>query len=143
MKLEDGVLEIPHVGVEARGREAIAGTFAPVWKQIAEAGQQRRHVITGIRIESDEAGVYIALSADRPHIFVTGHSEYDPLTLRSEYARDVNKGLPIAVPKNYFPNDDPKREPVVRWRGHASLLYANWLNYYVYQETPFRLEDIH
>jgi homoserine O-succinyltransferase len=92
--------------------------------------------------ESDEAGVYIVLSADRRHIFVTGHSEYDPLTLRSEYVRDVNKGLPIAVPKNYFPDDDPAKEPVVRWRGHSSLLYANWLNYYVYQQTPFDLGTI-
>ena len=92
--------------------------------------------------ESDEAGVYIAVSADRRHIFVTGHSEYDPLTLRSEYVRDVSRGLPIEVPKNYFPDDDPEKEPVVRWRGHASLLYANWLNYYVYQQTPFDLGQI-
>jgi homoserine O-succinyltransferase len=92
--------------------------------------------------ESDEAGVYIVLSADRRHIFVTGHSEYDPLTLEGEYVRDVRKGLPIGVPKNYFPDDDPTKEPVVRWRGHASLLYSNWLNYYVYQQTPFDLQQI-
>jgi homoserine O-succinyltransferase len=92
--------------------------------------------------ESDEAGVYIALSADRRHVFVTGHSEYDPLTLEGEYVRDVGKGLPIGVPKNYFPDDDPTKEPVVRWRGHASLLYSNWLNYYVYQQTPFDLRQI-
>jgi homoserine O-succinyltransferase len=92
--------------------------------------------------ESDESGVYIVVSADRRHIFVTGHSEYDPLTLRSEYVRDVNRGLPINVPKNYFPDDDPTKEPLVRWRGHASLLYANWLNYYVYQQTPYDLDEI-
>jgi len=92
--------------------------------------------------ESDEAGVYIVLSADRRHVFVTGHSEYDPLTLEGEYVRDVRKGLPIGVPKNYFPDDDPTKEPVVRWRGHASLLYSNWLNYYVYQQTPFDLQQI-
>jgi len=92
--------------------------------------------------ESDESGVYIVVSADRRHIFVTGHSEYDPLTLRSEYVRDVNKGLPINVPKNYFPDDDPAKEPLVRWRGHASLLYSNWLNYYVYQQTPYDLGEI-
>jgi homoserine O-succinyltransferase len=92
--------------------------------------------------ESEEAGVYIALSADRRHIFVTGHSEYDPLTLRDEYARDVARNLPIAVPQNYFPGDDPAREPVVRWRGHANLLYSNWLNYYVYQETPYDLDRV-
>jgi len=92
--------------------------------------------------ESDESGVYIVLSADRRHVFVTGHSEYDPLTLQSEYFRDVNKGLPIHVPKNYFPSDDPNREPEVRWRSHASLLFSNWLNYYVYQQTPFDLEQL-
>jgi homoserine O-succinyltransferase len=92
--------------------------------------------------ESDEAGVYIVVSADRRHVFVTGHSEYDPLTLESEYVRDLKKGLPIRVPRNYFPEDDPKREPVVRWRGHANMLYANWLNYCVYQQTPYDLERI-
>jgi homoserine O-succinyltransferase len=92
--------------------------------------------------ESDESGVYIVISADRRHIFVTGHSEYDQGTLESEYVRDVKRGLPIQVPRNYFPDDDPSREPVVRWRGHASMLYANWLNYYVYQQTPFDLGQI-
>jgi len=89
--------------------------------------------------ESPEAGVYIVLSKDRRHVFVTGHSEYDPRTLRDEYARDVARNLPIAVPGNYFPGDDPSREPLVRWRGHANLLYSNWLNYYVYQQTPYDL----
>ena len=92
--------------------------------------------------ESDEAGVYIVGSRDGRHVFVTGHSEYDPLTLKSEYDRDMSKGLPIHVPKNYYPNDDPSQTPHVRWRGHASLLYANWLNYYVYQVTPFDPKDI-
>jgi homoserine O-succinyltransferase len=92
--------------------------------------------------ESEEAGVYIVLSADRRHVFVTGHSEYDALTLEGEYVRDLAKGLPIRVPRNYFPDDDPTREPVVRWRGHANLLFSNWLNYYVYQQTPFDLGRI-
>lgn len=92
--------------------------------------------------ESEEAGVYIVVSADRRHIFVTGHSEYDPLTLSSEYFRDLNKGLPIAIPRNYFPGDDPNRDPEVRWRGHASLLFSNWLNYYVYQQTPYDLQQL-
>jgi homoserine O-succinyltransferase len=92
--------------------------------------------------ESDEAGVYIVMSADRRHIFVTGHSEYDPLTLRDEYERDRARNLPIAIPRNYFPDDDPGREPMVRWRGHANLLYSNWLNYYVYQQTPYDLNQI-
>jgi len=92
--------------------------------------------------ESEEAGVYIVASKDRRHIFITGHSEYDPLTLKGEYDRDRNKGLPIAVPANYYPDDDPAREPVVRWRGHANLLYTNWLNYYVYQTTPYNVKEI-
>jgi homoserine O-succinyltransferase len=90
-----------------------------------------------ILAESDEAGIYIVGSKDGRHLFITGHSEYDPLTLKGEYERDVNKGLPINIPNNYFPNDDPARPPLVRWRGHANLLYANWLNYYVYQVTPY------
>jgi len=92
--------------------------------------------------ESKEAGVYIVASKDNRQIFVTGHSEYDPLTLKSEYDRDVQKGLDIQLPKNYYPQDDPTKHPIVRWRGHANLLFANWLNYYVYQETPYDLNQI-
>ena len=92
--------------------------------------------------ESPQAGVYIVISKDRRHIFVTGHSEYDPCTLRDEYVRDVARNLPIAVPGNYFPGNDPAREPQVRWRGHANLLYSNWLNYYVYQQTPYDLGQL-
>ena len=95
-----------------------------------------------ILAESDDAGIYMVSSKDGRHIFITGHSEYDPLTLKSEYNRDVNKGLPINIPNNYFPNDDPSKPPQVLWRGHANLLYANWLNYYVYQVTPFDPQDI-
>ena len=73
---------------------------------------------------------------------MTGHSEYDPLTLNNEYLRDLAKQLPITIPRNYYPGDDPSREPLVRWRGHANLLYTNWLNYYVYQQTPFDLSLI-
>ena len=91
---------------------------------------------------SDEAGVYIVASRDGRNIYITGHSEYDPLTLKAEYDRDVAKGLPIHVPLNYYPNNDPAREPQVRWRGHANLLYTNWLNYHVYQETPFDVDEI-
>ncbi len=95
-----------------------------------------------ILAESDIAGVYIVASKNRRHLFITGHSEYDPLTLKAEYDRDVNKGLPIHVPKNYYPDDDPTREPTVRWRGHANLLYSNWLNYHVYQVTPYDVNQI-
>lgn len=95
-----------------------------------------------ILAESDEAGVYIVASRDGRYTFVTGHSEYDPLTLKGEYERDVSKGLPIHIPANYYPGDDPDQPPLVRWRGHASLLFANWLNYYVYQVTPYNVSEI-
>lgn len=92
-----------------------------------------------ILAESDAAGVYLIASQDGRQVFVTGHSEYDPLTLKSEYDRDVAAGLPIQVPVNYYPDDDPARPPRVTWRGHAHLFFANWINYYVYQETPYDL----
>lgn len=92
--------------------------------------------------ESEKAGVYIAAAKNGRQIFVTGHSEYDPLTLKSEYDRDVAAGLPIEVPYGYYPGDDPTKEPIVTWRGHANLLFSNWLNYYVYQETPYNLGEI-
>jgi homoserine O-succinyltransferase len=92
--------------------------------------------------ESDEAGVYIAASRDGRQIFVTGHSEYDPLTLQTEYQRDLKAGLPIQVPVNYYPNDDPNQPPLVRWRSHAHLFFSNWINYYVYQNTPYDLDHI-
>lgn len=95
-----------------------------------------------ILAESDEAGVYIVASKDGRQIFVTGHSEYDALTLKWEYERDINKGMKIAIPKNYYPDDDPTRMPYVTWRAHANLLFSNWLNYYVYQETPYDLKQL-
>ncbi len=95
-----------------------------------------------ILAESDDAGVYIVSSKDGRHLFITGHSEYDPLTLKGEYDRDVNKGLPIHVPNNYYPKNDPAQNPVVRWRGHSNLLYSNWLNYHVYQVTPYDPNEI-
>ena len=91
---------------------------------------------------SDDAGLYLATTRNGRHIFVTGHSEYDPLTLKGEYDRDVQQGLPIEVPRNYYPEDDPSQPPLVRWRGHANLLFANWLNYHVYQVTPYDLKHI-
>ena len=91
---------------------------------------------------SDVAGVYIVSARNGRQIFVTGHSEYDAGTLADEYFRDLGKGLPIKMPVNYFPNDDPKQPPIVTWRSHANLLYTNWLNYYVYQSTPYDLEEL-
>jgi homoserine O-succinyltransferase len=93
--------------------------------------------------ESEEAGVYIVATTDGKQIFVTGHSEYDPLSLKWEYDRDIAKGLDnVLLPKNYFPQDDPTRTPPSTWRAHANLLFSNWLNYYVYQETPYDIGGI-
>jgi len=91
---------------------------------------------------SNEAGVFAVKSTDNRRVFITGHPEYDADTLALEYFRDVEKGLPIDVPKNYFPCDDPTARPTVCWRAHAQLLYSNWLNYYVYQSTPYDIEQI-
>jgi homoserine O-succinyltransferase len=100
--------------------------------------------VPGLKIlaSSDTAGVYAVMSKEGRQIFITGHSEYDPLTLKSEYDRDKNLGLPIHVPENYFPNDDDTQEPVVRWRSSANLLFSNWLNYFVYQTTPYDIMSI-
>ncbi|REE57486.1 homoserine O-succinyltransferase [Paenibacillus taihuensis] len=111
---------------------------------------QSRH--TGVRYEdvaavgdldilsvSEEAGIYLAASKNGRQVFVTGHSEYDPSSLKYEYDRDVAKGMDIALPKNYYPNNDPSRQPLSTWRAHANLLFSNWLNYYVYQQTPYDL----
>ena len=100
--------------------------------------------VPGLKIlaSSEEAGVYAVASKEGRQIFVTGHSEYDPLTLKGEYLRDKNLGLPIQVPANYFPNDDETKDPIVRWRGHANLLFSNWLNYFVYQTTPYDIMSI-
>jgi homoserine O-succinyltransferase len=92
--------------------------------------------------ESADAGVYMVMSRGGREFYITGHSEYAPNTLNDEYRRDLHKGLPIHPPLNYYRNNDPSQSPLVRWRGHANLLFTNWLNYYVYQETPYRIEDI-
>lgn len=94
-----------------------------------------------ILADSEEAGIYLVASRDLRRIFITGHSEYDPLTLKSEYDRDIAKGININIPRNYFPQDNPLQPPMVRWRSHASLLFSNWLNYCVYQVTPYSLEN--
>ena len=95
-----------------------------------------------ILASSDEAGLYAVMTPQGRQIFITGHSEYDGDTLMHEYLRDVTLGRDIDVPQNYFPDDDPTREPIVNWRGHANLLYSNWLNYFVYQTTPYDITKI-
>lgn len=92
--------------------------------------------------ESPVAGVFLAIAEDGKKIFVNGHPEYDRYTLRNEYLRDLNKGLPIQIPYNYFPEDNPQERPLLQWRSHSNNLYSNWLNYYVYQATPYDLDDI-
>ena len=100
--------------------------------------------IDGLKIlaSSDETGVYVMSTHNGKQIFVTGHSEYDTNTIKEEYFRDKEKGLDIQLPKNYFVDDDPTKEPKVSWRAHANLLYSNWLNYFVYQTTPYDIETI-
>ena len=100
--------------------------------------------VPGLKIlaSSDECGVYAVSSKGGRQIFITGHSEYDADTLKNEYIRDKNLGLPIDMPVNYFKDDDDTKEPVVRWRGHANLLFSNWLNYFVYQTTPYDIMDV-
>ena len=95
-----------------------------------------------IYAESEKAGVYIAGSKGGKQFFVTGHSEYDALTLHEEYMRDLDKGLDIKMPENYYPDGDPAKQPVVSWRSHSALLFSNWLNYYVYQITPYNMDKI-
>lgn len=95
-----------------------------------------------ILASSSETGVYAISTNKGKQIFITGHSEYERDTLKNEYLRDKEKGLDIAVPKNYFPNDDPSKEPIVSWRAHANLLFSNWLNYFVYQTTPYDIDMI-
>jgi len=100
--------------------------------------------VPGLRViaSSEQAGVYAAMTKKGRQIFVTGHSEYDADTLYKEYKRDKDLGLPIDVPENYFPNDDETQSPMVRWRGHANLLFSNWLNYFVYQTTPYDIMTV-
>jgi len=92
--------------------------------------------------ESEESGVYMVMARNGREFYITGHSEYSPNTLDTEYKRDLQKGLPIEVPRNYYTDNDPSKKPLVKWRAHANLLFTNWLNYFVYQETPFDITQI-
>jgi homoserine O-succinyltransferase len=92
-----------------------------------------------IMAESEEAGIFLCMDKKKRRIFVMGHPEYDRMTLDKEYKRDLDKGINPDIPKNYYPGNDPKKEPLLSWRGHANTLYTNWVNYYVYQVTPYEL----
>ena len=121
----DDVFMVPHSRHTAIDEEAVRNT-------------------KGLKVlaSSEEAGIYAISTKNGKQIFITGHSEYDADTLKNEYLRDVNEGKPIEIPKNYFPGDNPKKAPMVSWRSHANLLYSNWLNYFVYQTTPYDIEKI-
>jgi len=101
-----------------------------------------KHPELRILASSDDAGLYAMFTEGGRQVYVMGHSEYDPLTLKAEYDRDVAAGKPIEIPRNYYPDNDPTKTPVVTWRSHANLLFSNWLNYFVYQETPYNIEEI-
>lgn len=108
-----------------------------VWREDIEAVPELK-----ILASSEQAGVYAVMSKEGHQIFITGHAEYDPLTLEAEHLRDKKLGKPISVPENYYPDDDDTKPPIVRWRGHANLLFSNWLNYFVYQTTPYDIMTI-
>jgi homoserine O-succinyltransferase len=135
----------PH-GVNERNNALFRGfddEFLAPQSRHTESDWDAIAAVPGLTIESEteEVGAFIVTARECREIYVTGHLEYDPLTLDKEYRRDREKGLPMAVPKNYYPGDDPSRAPVVRWRAHAHLFFRNWLNY-VYQETPFNLGNL-
>lgn len=119
-------------------------TFYVPHSRHSEIRREDIEKVEGLNIvsESEDAGVHMVIARGGREIFITGHSEYSPYTLDQEYKRDLGKGLPIDMPKNYYRDDDPEKGPLVRWRAHANLLFSNWLNYYVYQETPYNIDEI-
>ena len=112
--------------------------------RVAEIVPEQYALVSGLHIlaQSFKAGVHIAATDDKRQVFVTGHPEYDPNTLDLEYQRDVEAGLSPSIPCNYYPDNDPKQAPIMRWKSHGNLLFTNWLNYYVYQTTPYDLSDL-
>lgn len=117
--------------------------FAPHSRH-AEVRKKDIDKVKGLKVlsTSDDAGVYMVMGREGREFFITGHSEYSPFTLDTEYKRDLDKGLPIKMPVNYYRDDNPELGPLVRWRSHANLLFTNWLNYFVYQLTPYNIEAI-
>ena len=119
-------------------------TFYVPYSRHTTVRREDIEAVPGLKIlaSSEKAGVYAIMNKNGHHIFITGHSEYDQRTLETEYLRDKKLGKPISVPENYYPDDDDTKEPIVRWRGHANLLFSNWLNYFVYQTTPYDIETV-
>ena len=133
----DDVFQMPHSRHTEIRREDIEALTVP-----EGSPEGSTHPLT-IIAESEESGVSIVMARGGREFYITGHAEYSPLTLDTEYRRDLAKGLPIDMPRHYYRNDDPDQGPLVSWRAHANLLFTNWLNYYVYQETPYDIEAIH
>lgn len=133
----DDIFQMPH----SRHTEIHKEDIEQAARRLAEAGRADEALTT--IAESPESGVGIVMARSGREFFITGHAEYSPLTLDTEYRRDVAKGLSIQPPRHYYRDDDPKQQPLVSWRAHANLLFTNWLNYYVYQETPFDIDEIH
>ncbi len=136
----DDLFFMPHSRHTEIRRKDIEAVTAPVSPSLTVP--EEAHPLTVIA-ESEESGVSIVMARGGREFFITGHAEYSPLTLDTEYRRDLAKGLPIDIPRHYYRADNPSLGPVVTWRAHANLLFTNWLNYYVYQETPYNIESIH
>jgi homoserine O-succinyltransferase len=119
--------------------------FAAPHSRYGIIAKEQYESVEGIQVlaSSEQSGVYISASKDKRIVFLTGHPEYDPNTLKQEFERDSKAGLSPALPLDYFQDNDPSRPPVVNWRGHGNLLFNNWLNYFVYQTTPYDLDDLH
>lgn len=132
----DDVFQMPH----SRHTEIIREDIQTVNEAAASVSGAAPLTIIA---ESPESGVSMVMAREGREFFITGHLEYSPLTLDTEYRRDLAKGLPIQPPQHYYQNDDPSLRPMVTWRAHANLLFTNWLNYYVYQETPYDINAIH
>lgn len=140
-----GVFRHSHVGGHLPIFRGFDDEFYIPHSRHTEIREEDIRKVEGLQIlsVSEEAGVAVVVARKGRQLFITGHTEYARYTLGQEYRRDVAKGLPIGIPKNYYPGGDPSQKPVMRWRSAANLLFSNWLNYYVYQETPYNLEEIH
>ncbi|MBR4243197.1 MAG: homoserine O-succinyltransferase [Bacteroidaceae bacterium] len=134
--------EIRREDIEAVNAAALASASASGAGSVLGGSPAETHPLT-IIAESEESGISIVMAREGREFFITGHAEYSPLTLDTEYRRDLAKGLPIDMPRHYYRDDDPDKGPLVTWRAHANLLFTNWLNYYVYQETPYDINAIH
>jgi len=149
----DDVFYMPHSRHTEIRREDIEAVNAAALASAAPSGETPSGSVLGgspaeahpltIIAESEESGISIVMAREGREFFITGHAEYSPLTLDTEYRRDLAKGLPIDMPRHYYRDDDPDKGPLVTWRAHANLLFTNWLNYYVYQETPYDINAIH